>query len=232
MCSSDLLKTPAGGDATLPSIGPGEFIPVMEETGMIVALGEWVLHEACRQGKAWLDADLHFGRIAVNLSPSEVRRGGVIERLSRILRDTGLPPEHLEIEITESGLMESGTSAEQFLLMLYQLGVSLSIDDFGTGYSSLAYLKRFPVHQLKIDRSFIQDTPGNVSDCQLVSTMISMAHGLHMAVVAEGVELTEQADFLAELGCDMVQGYLYSRPVPASQVAELLRVRGTETPVA
>ncbi len=226
------LKTPAGGDATLPSIGPGEFIPVMEETGMIVALGEWVLHEACRQGKAWLDAGLHFGRIAVNLSPSEVRRGGVIERLSRILRDTGLPPEHLEIEITESGLMESGTSAEQFLLMLYQLGVSLSIDDFGTGYSSLAYLKRFPVHQLKIDRSFIQDTPGNVSDCQLVSTMISMAHGLHMAVVAEGVELTEQADFLAELGCDMVQGYLYSRPVPASQVAELLRVRGTETPVA
>ena len=224
------LKTPAGSDATLPSIGPGEFIPVMEETGMIVALGEWVLHEACRQGKAWLDAGLHFGRIAVNLSPSEVRRGGVIERLSRILRETGLPPEHLEIEITESGLMESGTSAEQFLLMLYQLGVSLSIDDFGTGYSSLAYLKRFPVHQLKIDRSFIQDTPGNVSDCQLVSTMISMAHGLHMAVVAEGVEHTEQAEFLAELGCDMVQGYLYSRPVPASQVPERLRVRGTVAP--
>lgn len=226
------LKTPAGGDAALPSIGPGEFIPVMEETGMIVALGEWVLHEACRQGKAWLDAGLHFGRIAVNLSPSEVRRGGVIERLSRILRDTGLPPEHLEIEITESGLMESGTSAEQFLLMLYQLGVSLSIDDFGTGYSSLAYLKRFPVHQLKIDRSFIQDTPGNVSDCQLVSTMISMAHGLHMAVVAEGVEHPEQAELLSKLGCDIAQGYLYSRPMPSDQITSLLRVRGTDAPVA
>ena len=220
------LKTPSGDDATLPSIGPGEFIPVMEETGMIVALGEWVLHEACRQGKVWLDAGLRFGRIAVNLSPSEVRRGGVIERLSRILRDTGLPPEHLEIEITESGLMESGTSAEQFLLMLYQLGVSLSIDDFGTGYSSLAYLKRFPVHQLKIDRSFIQDTPHNLSDCQLVSTMISMAHGLHMSVVAEGVEHPEQVELLSKLGCDIAQGYLYSRPVPAEQVGPLLRVRG------
>jgi EAL domain-containing protein (putative c-di-GMP-specific phosphodiesterase class I) len=155
-----------------------------------------------------------------------VRRGGVVERLSRILRDTGLPPECLEIEITESGLMESGTSAEQFLLMLYELGVSLSIDDFGTGYSSLAYLKRFPVHQLKIDRSFIQDTPGNVSDCQLVNTMISMAHGLHMTVVAEGVEHPAQVELLSNLGCDIAQGYLYSRPVPASQVADLLRLRG------
>jgi diguanylate cyclase (GGDEF)-like protein/PAS domain S-box-containing protein len=220
------LKTPSGDNATLPSIGPCEFIPVMEETGMIVALGEWVLHEACRQGRIWLNAGLNFGRIAVNLSPSEVRRGGVVERLSRILRDTGLPPECLEIEITESGLMESGTSAEQFLLMLYELGVSLSIDDFGTGYSSLAYLKRFPVHQLKIDRSFIQDTPGNVSDCQLVNTMISMAHGLHMTVVAEGVEHPAQVELLSNLGCDIAQGYLYSRPVPASQVADLLRLRG------
>jgi len=220
------LKTPSGDNATLPSIGPCEFIPVMEETGMIVALGEWVLHEACRQGRIWLDAGLNFGRIAVNLSPSEVRRGGVVERLSRILRDTGLPPECLEIEITESGLMESGTSAEQFLLMLYELGVSLSIDDFGTGYSSLAYLKRFPVHQLKIDRSFIQDTPGNVSDCQLVNTMISMAHGLHMTVVAEGVEHPAQVELLSNLGCDIAQGYLYSRPVPANQVADLLRLRG------
>lgn len=220
------LKTPGGGEPPLPFIGPAEFIPVMEETGMIVALGEWVLHEACRQGKAWLDAGLNFGRIAVNLSPSEVRRGGVVERLSRILHETGLPPEHLEIEITESGLMESGTSAEQLLLMLYELGVSLSIDDFGTGYSSLAYLKRFPVHQLKIDRSFIQDTPHNLSDCQLVSTMISMAHGLHMAVVAEGVEEEDQAAFLANLGCDIVQGYLYSRPVSADHIANLLRVGG------
>jgi diguanylate cyclase (GGDEF)-like protein/PAS domain S-box-containing protein len=207
------LKAPAGTDACLPSVSPNQFIPVMEETGMIVALSEWVLQEACRQAKAWLDAGLDFGRVAVNLSPSEIRRGGVVERLSRILNRTGLPPERLEIEITESGLMESGMGAEQFLQMLHGLGVFLSIDDFGTGYSSLAYLKRFPVHQLKIDRS------------QLVSTMISMAHGLRMNVVAEGVEMPDQEAFLAAQGCDVVQGYLYSRPVPALQIEHLLGER-------
>jgi diguanylate cyclase (GGDEF)-like protein/PAS domain S-box-containing protein len=216
------LKAPSGTDACLPSVSPNQFIPVMEETGMIVALSEWVLQEACRQGKAWLDAGLDFGRVAVNLSPSEIRRGGVVERLSRILNRTGLPPERLEIEITESGLMESGMGAEQFLQMLHGLGVFLSIDDFGTGYSSLAYLKRFPVHQLKIDRSFVQDLPGNDSDGQLVSTMISMAHGLRMNVVAEGVEMPDQEAFLAAQGCDVVQGYLYSRPVPALQLEQLL----------
>jgi EAL domain-containing protein (putative c-di-GMP-specific phosphodiesterase class I) len=187
-----------------------------------VALSEWVLQEACRQGQAWLDAGLDFGRISVNLSPSEIRRGGVVERLSRILNRTGLPPNRLEIEITESGLMESGMGAEQFLQMLHALGVFLSIDDFGTGYSSLAYLKRFPVHQLKIDRSFVQDLPGTDSDAQLVGTMISMAHGLRMNVVAEGVEMPDQEAFLASRGCDMVQGYLYSRPVPAFQIEHML----------
>jgi diguanylate cyclase (GGDEF)-like protein/PAS domain S-box-containing protein len=217
------LKTPSSdGDTYLPSVSPNQFIPVMEETGMIVALSEWVLQEACRQGKAWLDAGLDFGRIAVNLSPSEIRRGGVVERLSRILNRTGLPPERLEIEITESGLMESGMGAEQFLQMLHGLGVFLSIDDFGTGYSSLAYLKRFPVHQLKIDRSFVQDLPGNDSDSQLVGTIISMAHGLRMNVVAEGVEMPDQEAFLATHGCDLVQGYLYSRPVPAAQLEPML----------
>lgn len=216
------LNAPVESDACLPSVSPNQFIPVMEETGMIVALSEWVLQEACRQGKAWLDAGLDFGRIAVNLSPSEIRRGGVVERLSRILNRTGLPPHRLEIEITESGLMESGMGAEQFLQMLHALGVFLSIDDFGTGYSSLAYLKRFPVHQLKIDRSFVQDLPGNDSDAQLVGTMISMAHGLRMNVVAEGVEMPDQEAFLASRGCDVVQGYLYSRPVPAVQIEHLL----------
>ncbi|MBI5927354.1 MAG: EAL domain-containing protein [Aquabacterium sp.] len=216
------LKAPTESDVCLPSVSPNQFIPVMEETGMIVALSEWVLQEACRQGKAWLDAGLDFGRIAVNLSPSEIRRGGVVERLSRILNRTGLPPDRLEIEITESGLMESGMGAEQFLQMLHALGVFLSIDDFGTGYSSLAYLKRFPVHQLKIDRSFVQDLPGNDSDAQLVGTMISMAHGLRMNVVAEGVEMPDQEAFLASRGCDVVQGYLYSRPVPAVQIEHML----------
>jgi len=160
--------------------------------------------------------------VAINLSPSEIRRGGVVERLAEILVRTGLPPQHLEIEITEGGLMESGMGAEQFLLQLHQLGVFLTIDDFGTGYSSLAYLKRFPVQQLKIDRSFVQDLPSNDNDGQLVSTMISMAHGLRLHVVAEGVEMPDQEAFLSSLGCDVAQGYLYSRPVPAAQISQML----------
>ena len=204
------------------TLSPNQFIPVMEDAGMIAALSDWVIEEACRQGREWLDAGLDFGRVAVNLSPSEIRRGGVIERLTDILVRTGLPPQHLEIEITEGGLMESGMGAEQFLQHLHKLGVFLTIDDFGTGYSSLAYLKRFPVQQLKIDRSFVQDLPSNDSDSQLVSTMISMAHGLRLHVVAEGVEMPDQEAFLSSLGCDVAQGYLYSRPVPAGQISHLL----------
>ncbi|HIV70233.1 MAG TPA: EAL domain-containing protein [Candidatus Aquabacterium excrementipullorum] len=216
------LRVPDTTDECLPSIGPDEFIPVMEDTGMIMALGEWVMHEACRQGRAWIDAGLDFGRLAVNVSASEIRRGGVLERVSRILRQTGFPADRLELEITESGLMEHGDSAEQFLQQLHQLGVSLSIDDFGTGYSSLAYLKRFPVHQLKIDRGFVQDLPDNDNDAQLVSTMISLAHNLKMRVVAEGVEMPDQEAFLGARGCDMAQGYLFSRPVPAAQIEKIL----------
>jgi len=220
------LKAPDGSTDCLPTIGPSEFIPVMEDSGMIVALGEWVLLEACRQGKAWLDAGLDFGRLSVNLSPSEIRRGGVVERVSRILNQTGLPADRLELEITESGLMESSVGAEMFLHMLHDLGVSLSIDDFGTGYSSLAYLKRFPVHQLKIDRSFIQDLPGNASDAQLVQTMVALARGLNLSVVAEGVEMPDQATFLHAMGCDIAQGYLYSRPVPPLQIEAMLLQAG------
>ena len=213
---------PAAYNGQASPLGPNQFIPVMEETGMIEALSEWVMEEACRQGRAWLDQGLDFGRMAINLSPAEIRRGRVVERLSAILARTGLPPERLEIEITESGLMESGAGVEQFLQSLHAMGVHLSIDDFGTGYSSLAYLKRFPVQQLKIDRSFVQDLPSNDSDGQLVSTMISMARGLKLHVVAEGVEMPDQEAFLSNLGCDVAQGFLYSRPVPADQIPALL----------
>ena len=213
---------PAAYDGQASPLGPNQFIPVMEDTGMIEALSEWVMHEACRQGRAWLDQGLDFGRMAINLSPAEIRRGRVVERLTAVLARTGLPPERLEIEITESGLMESGAGVEQFLQSLHAMGVHLSIDDFGTGYSSLAYLKRFPVQQLKIDRSFVQDLPSNDSDGQLVSTMISMARGLKLNVVAEGVEMPDQEAFLSSLGCDVAQGFLYSRPVPADQIPALL----------
>ena len=219
-----LVRLTTPGEHGVPvAIGPNQFIPVMEETGMITSLSEWVAEEACRQGREWLDQGLDFGRIAINLSPSEIRRGGLADRLAEILARTGLPAHHLEIEITEGGLMESGTGAEQFLQNLHALGVYLTIDDFGTGYSSLAYLKRFPVQQLKIDRSFVQDVPSNDSDNQLVGTMISMAHGLRLHVVAEGVEMPDQEAFLGSLGCDVAQGFLYSRPLPASQITQVLR---------
>ncbi|MCK6427299.1 MAG: EAL domain-containing protein [Burkholderiaceae bacterium] len=206
----------------LPPIGPELFIPLLEETGQIVALGQWVTAEACRQGRAWLDEGLDFGRIAVNLSPVEVRRGGSAERLGAALAASGLPPQRLELEITESGLMEQGEHAEAFLRALHARGVHLAIDDFGTGYSSLAYLKRFPVGKLKIDRSFVADLPGDVSDAQLVQTMVTLGRSLGMAVLAEGVESPGQLDFLTALGCEAAQGFLFSAPQPAEQVGRLL----------
>jgi EAL domain-containing protein (putative c-di-GMP-specific phosphodiesterase class I) len=199
----------------LPPVGPAEFIPLLEETGQIVALGAWVTQEACRQGRAWLDEGLDFGRIAINLSPLEVRRGQTEERVRAALEASGLPPERLELEITESGLMEQGERAEAFLHNLRALGIGLAIDDFGTGYSSLAYLKRFPVSKLKIDRGFIRDLPGDASDAQLVQTMVAMGRNLGIAVLAEGVETQAQLDFLRGMGCEAAQGYLFSRPGPA-----------------
>ena len=206
----------------LPPVGPAEFIPVLEENGLIIELGEWVTRAACRQGRAWLDAGLEFGRIAINLSPVEVRRGGTDERVLRALADSGLPPDRLELEITESGLMEQGDKAEPFLQSLHSQGVRLAIDDFGTGYSSLAYLKRFPVHKLKIDRGFVRDLPGDSSDAQLVQTMVGLGHSLGMSVLAEGVETAEQGDFLLKLGCEAAQGYLYGAPEPADRVVKRL----------
>ena len=197
-----------------PPIGPGEFIPVMEDNGMIVELGRWVQREVCRQGKAWLDAGYQFDLLAVNLSPEEVRRGGVVEQLRDVLAETGFPPERFEIEITESGLMQRGEDAVEFMHQLKSLGIRLAIDDFGTGYSSLSYLKRFPVNKLKIDRSFIMALPQDQSDAQLTTTIIELARNLGLRVLAEGVETAEQQRFLAARGCDVYQGYLCSPPVP------------------
>jgi len=202
----------------LPPIAPAAFIPLLEETGQIVALGEWVTHEACRQGRAWLDEGLDFGRIAINLSTVEVRRGGADDRLRAALAATGLPAQRLELEITESGLMEQGEHAEAFLRSLDALGVKLAIDDFGTGYSSLAYLKRFPVGKLKIDRSFVNDLTSDPSDAQLVQTMVTLGRSLGLSVLAEGVETAEQLDFLSRLGCEAAQGFLFGAPRPAAEV--------------
>jgi diguanylate cyclase (GGDEF)-like protein/PAS domain S-box-containing protein len=200
-----------------PVIGPATFVPIMESNGLIVRLGDRVRELACRQGRAWLDAGYQPGTLAINVSAVEIQRGGLDERLDEVLRQTGFPASSLELEMTESGVMDQGEPARAFLGALKRLGLRLSIDDFGTGYSSLAYLKRLPVDKLKIDRSFICDLPSNRSDAELTATIIELGHNLGMSVLAEGVETRAQLDFLAERGCDAYQGYLYSKPVPADE---------------
>lgn len=200
----------------LPPVGPAEFIPVLEDTGHIVALGEWVTNEACRQGRAWLDEGLAFGRIAVNISAVEMQRGGTVAQVQKALAAHDLPAACLELEITESGLMQQGDHSEAFLHSLRAMGVQLAIDDFGTGYSSLSHLKRFPVSKLKIDRSFIRDLMTDSADAQLVNAMVAMGCSLGISVLAEGVETEAQMHQLQQIGCEAAQGYFFGRPEPAA----------------
>lgn len=199
------------------ALGPAEFIPILENNGLIVPLGDRVREQACRQGRAWIDAGLQPGTLAVNLSVTEIRRGGLDQRIERMLGDTGFPAAALELEMTESSLMDQGEHAQLFLAGLKRLGLRLSIDDFGTGYSSLSYLKRLPVDKLKIDRSFIRDIPADAGDMELASTIIALGHNLGLTVLAEGVETQAQLEVLRERGCDAYQGYLYSEPLTAAE---------------
>jgi EAL domain-containing protein (putative c-di-GMP-specific phosphodiesterase class I) len=194
-------------------IQPMKFIPLAEETGLIVPLGAWVLREACGRLKAWRDAGRDIDMIAVNLSARQFDRADLCEHVSAILAETGLPAGRLELEITESALMQHGAGAEEKLHVLKALGVRLAIDDFGTGHSSLAYLKRFPIDKLKIDRSFIAEIPGDSIGMEITATVIRLAHSLKVKALAEGVETQAQADFLALCGCDVAQGYLFDRPL-------------------
>jgi diguanylate cyclase (GGDEF)-like protein/PAS domain S-box-containing protein len=205
---------------------PIQFIPVAEETGLIIALGEFVLRETCRLGKQWLDEGLPAIALAVNVSPYQFRHCDINALATKILSETGFSVEYLELEITESGLMDNQQQAMAILNNLHTQGVRLAIDDFGTGYSSLAYLKFFPLDVLKIDKSFIDDIPFLQSDMAIASTIIAMAHHLGFKVLAEGVETQAQLDFLREHGCDSYQGYLYSKPIPADDFAKLLLKNG------
>ena len=207
-------------------IPPGRFIPLAEETGLIVPLGEWVLFTACAQMKEWLDRGLLPVTLAVNLSPRQFRQVDLVQHVHAVLDATELPPHLLELEITESAIMEQGAQAVAVLDALKALGVQLAIDDFGTGYSSLAYLKRFAVDKLKIDQSFIRDIPQDRDDREIAATIIAMAHSLRLEVLAEGVEIEAQRDFLREHGCESYQGYLFSRPLPAAEVEHLMTHRG------
>jgi diguanylate cyclase (GGDEF)-like protein/PAS domain S-box-containing protein len=194
-------------------ISPAHFIPLAEETGLIVPIGEWVLREACRQQKRWLVAGKQVGKIAVNLSPRQFRQKNFPGKVETILREAQLGPEHLELEITESCAMEHAGETINQLNQLNRMGLYLSIDDFGTGYSSLAYLQRFPIQKLKIDRSFVNDIHDDENDAAIAKTIIGLAHSMKLRVIAEGVETVYQAEWLRQHGCDQAQGFLYAKPM-------------------
>jgi len=204
-------------------VGPVEFIPIAEETGLIVPIGRWVLEEACRQGALWNQELGQKLRISVNVAPQQFQRGQIIDEVRVALANSGLPAAQLELEITESSLMGDIDSVAGTLHELKALGVSLAVDDFGTGYSSLSYLKRLPIDRLKIDRSFVSDTPFDNEDKAIVRTIIGMTENLELSVIAEGVEREDQMRFLDAEGCPELQGYLFSRPGSAATVAETLR---------
>jgi diguanylate cyclase (GGDEF)-like protein len=213
-------------------VAPAQFIPVAEECGVIVPFGRWVLREACRQARAWQDAGLPPMRIAVNTSAAELRAKDYVAGVRAILLETGLEPGYLELELTETFLMQDSTSTTEVLKALKDMGVHLALDDFGTGYSSLSYLRRFPIDTLKIDQSFVRDLTTDAGDACIVSAVISMGKSLHMRVVAEGVETPEQLAFLQEQNCPEGQGYYLSQPLVAGQLTQLLRLTLAETALA
>jgi len=203
-------------------VSPSEFIPLAEETGLIVPIGAWVLEHACACSKAWQDAGLPPARVAVNVSSRQFLRGNLVELVGNALAKTGLDPRWLELEITESMLIQDEEAALEMIRGVIRLGVNFSLDDFGTGYSSLSRLKRFPLSTLKIDQSFIAGIPGDRGDAAIVNAIIAMGRGLGIRVLAEGVENQAQWDFLREAGCDVIQGYHYGEPLTPEAVAELL----------
>ncbi|WP_232476376.1 MULTISPECIES: bifunctional diguanylate cyclase/phosphodiesterase [unclassified Acidovorax] len=204
-------------------VSPAEFIPLAEANGLIVPIGEWVLHTALRQLRAWLDGGLPMMTVAVNLSAVQFGQAGLTDMVSQLLQQTGVPPESLELELTEAVAMKNPEIAAQKMQELSQLGIRLSIDDFGTGYSSLSYLKRFHINQLKIDQSFVRDIGTDTDDQAIATAIVQMAHSLGMTTIAEGVETAEQLDFLRARGCDQVQGYHYSRPLLPEHLEAFVR---------
>jgi EAL domain-containing protein (putative c-di-GMP-specific phosphodiesterase class I) len=208
-------------------IPPLQFIPVAERTGLIVPIGEWVLGIASLQSMIWEKANFSAVRVAVNLSARQFRQKKLVEVVQRTLAKTGLDPSMLELEITEGTAMHNADSTIRVLNDLKDLGVKLSIDDFGTGYSSLSYLKRFPLDVLKIDRSFVKDVHMHPDSQAIAKAILAMAGSLNLSVIAEGVETRQELDFLRGSGCDVIQGYLFSPPVPAMEMTELLNKGAT-----
>ena len=210
-------------NSELGNVSPVQFIPVAEETGLIVPIGEWIMRVACRQARAWqtdLGVDIP---VAVNLSARQFRRNDLLASVQTVLDETGLPSRLLELEITEGLLMSDPIGAIDIMRGLHCLGIKTALDDFGTGYSSLAYLKTFPLNRLKIDRAFVRDLPDNQSDCAISNTIIALGINLHMEVLAEGVETEAQRDFLTASGCQVFQGYLFGKPMPGEELTRRLQ---------
>ncbi|MDX8405471.1 MAG: EAL domain-containing protein [Mariprofundus sp.] len=206
-------------------VPPFHFIPVAEQTGMIVPIGEWVMHEACRQNKAWQEAGLEGLKVAVNLSARQFSDRTLIEKIRHALDQSGLDPAFLEMEITESIIMKDIEATITLLEQMATMGLALSIDDFGTGYSSLSYLKRFPINKLKIDKSFIDDVITSSDDAKIVEAIIGLSHNLKLNVICEGVEHVEQCSWLQQHKCNEIQGYYFSKPLPADAFEAFVRDR-------
>jgi diguanylate cyclase (GGDEF)-like protein len=211
-------------------VPPGDCIPIAEDCGLVLSMGNWVLREACRQARAWMRAGLPLATMAVNISAMEFRDERFLDRVFRILSDTGLNPAALELEITETALMKRAESTASILKALRTSGVQLAVDDFGTGYSSLSYLRKFPVDALKIDQSFVRQITETADEATIVTAVISMGRSLKLRVVAEVVETKEQLAFLQALQCDEARGYYFSRPIAPDQLAELLKT-GIREPI-
>jgi EAL domain-containing protein (putative c-di-GMP-specific phosphodiesterase class I) len=203
-------------------ISPGEFIPVAEESNLILEIGEWVLKEACRRARQWHDAGFPGVSVAVNLSPRQIQFGGTLELVERTIRETGISAESLELEVTESVAMQDVDQTRMLFSTLRGLGVRIAIDDFGTGHSSLSYVKHLPVHTLKIDQSFVRDIPGSMADEAIIGAIIHMADALRVRVLAEGVETLPQRDLLLRKRCGEMQGYFFSKALPADAAMRLL----------
>jgi EAL domain-containing protein (putative c-di-GMP-specific phosphodiesterase class I) len=227
--------SPVGLEALLrwrhPQMGlvpPAEFIPIAEQSGLILPIGEWVLRTACQQLKSWQDAGLPSVPVAVNVSALQFKQPDIVAVVSDALAESGLEPSSLELELTESLTVGNPELVTPKLEELKALGVSLALDDFGTGYSNLQYLKRFPLDVLKIDRSFVSDLPENVEGASIAKAIMNLAHSLGLRVVAEGIESDDQASFLMQEGCAVGQGYLYSRPLSADACPAWLRTHASE----
>jgi EAL domain-containing protein (putative c-di-GMP-specific phosphodiesterase class I) len=210
-------------------VPPDQFIAIAEDSGLIMEIGEWVLREACHTAHEWNAPQMPLHKVAINLSARQFHSGDLVQTVSRILEETNCLPEWIELEITESMLLDEHGEVLDILNRFQEMGIAIAIDDFGTGYSSLSYLARYPINTLKIDRLFVSSIAEDTHRAELVRAIISIAHSLGQIVVAEGVDTPEQAAYLRERGCQIAQGYLYSRPMPRAKFKSLLMSFGQET---